>query len=125
MNHEQAKHIHRDKDSKSGCAAADLLLNDSSPCKSTQNALSEKHSMSRHEFRKMQKLQRRKTYRQAKALERQERHRRKLVEEEAQHDRYAEQRDMWLAKETMFDKISAAKQKAREIEAEAAQTMNV
>ncbi|CAM0139043.1 unnamed protein product [Umbelopsis sp. WA50703] len=72
----------------------------------------------------MQKLQRRKTYRQAKALERQERKRRKLVEEEAQHDRYAEQRDMWLAKETMFDKISAAKQKAREIEAEAAQTMN-
>ncbi|KAJ2964967.1 hypothetical protein NQZ79_g217 [Umbelopsis isabellina] len=59
----------------------------------------------------------------AKALERQERRRKKLVEEEAQRDRYNEQRNMWLAKEGMFDKISTAKQKAKEIEAEAARTM--
>ncbi|KAG2178252.1 hypothetical protein INT43_003505 [Umbelopsis isabellina] len=123
MSHESSERAQIEEGSESDGAVSGPLLEGPSSRGAAENSLKEKHLVARHEFRKMRKLQRRKAYRQAKALERQERRRKKLVEEESQRDRYDEQRNMWLAKEAMFDKISTAKQKAREIEAEAARNM--
>lgn len=125
MSHESSNHAQIEEDNENDDVAVDPPVEGPSTCDAAENTLSEKHPVARHEFRKMRKLQRRKAYRQAKALDRQERRRKRLVEEEAQRDRYDEQRKIWLAKEAMFDKISTAKQKARKIEAEAARTMKV
>jgi len=98
-------------------------IDNSKPCQETNEDGHSKSHICRREFRKQKKLQRRQLYRKAAASERDRRKEKRRAQEEASHDQYLEQRNTWLAKEAMFDKISAAKRKAREIEAKAAQEM--
>jgi hypothetical protein len=79
----------------------------------------------RHEFRKSKKLERRKVYRKAAAHERDRRKEQRRAQEEVSREEYLEHRSAWLTKEAAFGKISAAKRKAREIEAKAAKDMKV
>jgi hypothetical protein len=79
----------------------------------------------RHKFRKSKKLERRKLYRKAVARERERRKEQRRAQEEVSREEYLEHRSAWLTKEAAFGKISAAKRKAREIEAIAAKNMKV
>lgn len=84
-----------------------------------------KERMPRHEFRKAKKLESRRQYRQAVAKERERRKKHKREQEKDNHAEYLAQKNAWLAKEDMFDKIRTAKRKAHEFEVQAAQNVKV
>jgi hypothetical protein len=86
---------------------------------------SRKERMPRHQFRKAKKLESRRESRQAIAKERDRRNKRKREQQKDNHAEYLEQKNSWLAKEAMFDKIKTAKRKAHEFELQAAQNMKV
>ncbi|KAI8577158.1 hypothetical protein K450DRAFT_253118 [Umbelopsis ramanniana AG] len=84
---------------------------------------SRKERLPRHEFRKAKKLESRRKHRQAVAKERERRKKQKKEQEKDNHAEYLEQKNSWLAKEALFDKIKTAKRKAHEFELQAAQNM--
>lgn len=86
---------------------------------------SRKERMPRHEFRKAKKVESRREHRRAVAKERERRKKYKREQEKDNHAKYLEQKNAWLAKEDMFDKIRTAKRKAHEFEVQATQNMKV